>query len=493
MRGRAVIAVVSFALSFSLDAARNEKQVDFRQLEAVVREELKESKTPGAAVAIVSGDRVVYEKGFGVSNVETAAPVTPDMLFRAGSICKMLTAAVLVGLADEGKIALDAPLEKSVAGLAPRLSRLTADQLLSHTAGLIDPARICCAQDEGALTAEVRAYRDEDYFFTEPGRIFSYSNTGYHIVGYLIEQLSNERYADAMQHRLFGPLGMKHTTFRPTIAMTFPLSQGHDAEGRGAPTVVRPFVNNVGDWPSGYACTSVGELSRFAIALMNRGKIDGTQVLSPTLLETLSKPWVEVPFDWEIPKGFLEGAQYGHGFFLQEHRGVRILHHGGTIVGFGAFIVLVPEKRFAVVVMANRTGTILGKTVEAAMELFLPLQPKPPPLAAAPIAMTKDEMEEIAGTYRNGLLRIDLFIRDEQLVRKETYPTTVEEGPGREIETTVRKIGRDRFVFTPPGQDPRAGYAGATQFTVIRGAAGKPEYLHGSLEAAARVTPSPER
>src|SRR4029434_10872066 len=141
------------------------------------------------------------------------APVTPDMLFRAGSICKMLTAAVLVGLADEGKIALDAPLGKSVRELAPRLSRLTADQLLSHSAGLIDPARISCAQDEGALTAEVRAYRDEDYFFTEPGRIFSYSNTGYHIVGYLIEQLSNERYADAMQHRLFGPRGMTHTTF----------------------------------------------------------------------------------------------------------------------------------------------------------------------------------------------------------------------------------------------------------------------------------------
>ena len=208
------------------------------------------------------------------------------MLFRAGSIYKMLTAAVLVGLADEGKIALDAPLEESVPGLAPRLSRLTADQLLSHTAGLIDPARICCAQDERALAAQVRAYRDEDYFFTDPGRIFSYSNTGYIIAGFLIEQLSGELYADAMQHRLFGPLGMRHTTFRPTIAMTFPLSQGHDGEGRAAPTVVRPFVNNVGDWPAGFAYTNVGDLSRFAIALMNRGKIDGKQVLAPRLLES---------------------------------------------------------------------------------------------------------------------------------------------------------------------------------------------------------------
>jgi hypothetical protein len=96
-------------------------------------------------------------------------------------------------------------------------------------------------------------------------------------------------------------------------------------------------------------------------------------------------------------------------------------------------------------------------------------------------------MEEIAGTYHNGLLRIDLFVRDGQLIRKETYPTTVEEGPGREIETPVTKIGRDRFVFMPPGDDSRTGYAGAAEFTVVRDAAGKPEYLHGSLEAAAKV------
>ena len=489
MRGRVVIAVVSFAFSFAPSVAQSGKhEFDFRALEKVALEELKETNTPGAAVAIVSGDGVVYEKGFGISDVETGSPVTPEMLFRTGSVNKMLTAAVLAGLADEGKIALDAPLEESVPGLAPRLSRLTADQLLSHTAGLIDPARSCCAQDEIALAAQVRAYRDEDYFFTDPGRIFSYSNTGYIIAGFLIEQLSGELYADAMQHRLFGPLGMRHTTFRPTTAMTFPLSQGHDGEGKAAPTVVRPFVNNVGDWPAGFAYTNVGDLSRFAIALLNRGKIDGKQVLAPRLLESLSKPWVEVPFDWDIPKGFLEGAQYGHGFFLQEHRGLRIVHHGGTINGFGAFFVLVPEKRFAVIVMANRTGAILGRTVEKAMELLLPLQPPRPVRLREKVPLTQAEMEEIAGTYHNGLLRIDLFVRDGQLIRKETYPTTVEEGPGREIETPVTKIGRDRFVFMPPGEDSRAGYAGAAEFTVVRDAAGKPEYLHGSLEAAAKVT-----
>lgn len=488
MRACVGVVLVSFAVAAGGQVARSEiAEPDFRRLETVVREELKESGTPGAAVAIVNGDRVVYEKGFGIANVETGVPVTPDMLFRAGSVTKMLTASVLVGLAEEGKVALDAPLEKSVPGLAPRLSRLTADQLLSHTAGLIDPARSCCAQDEGALAAEVSVYRDEDYLFTQPGRVFSYSNTGYIIAGYLIERLSGERYADAMQHRLFTPLGMKHTTFRPTTAMTLPLAQGHDAATNSMPTVVRPFVNNTGDWPAGFAFTNVRDLGRFAIALMNGGRIEGKQVLPPGLLATLSKPWVEVPFDWNTPKGFLEGALYGHGFFLQEHRGLHILHHGGTIPGFGAFVVLVPDKRFAVILLANKTGTILGRTAETAMELFLPLQPKPPVPAAAAMTMTKAEMEELAGTYRNGLLRIELFVRDDQLMRKETYPTTVEEGPGRELETPVTKIGPDRFLFTPPGEDPRAGYAGASQFTIVRNAAGKPAYVHGSLEAAARV------
>lgn len=310
---------------------------DYRDLEKVVLEELKETGTPGAAVAIVSGDRVIYARGFGIANVETGSPVTPEMVFRVGSITKMLTAAVLVSLSEEKGIALDAPVGDFSKGLDTRLSRITAHQLLSHSAGIIDYAHTCCAQEDSALVAKVRAYKDADYFLTEPGRIFSYSNPGYHIAGYLIEMLTGKVYAEAMDERLFRPLGMTRTTYRPTVAMTFPLSQGHDAAGTARPTVVRPFVNNVGDWPSGYAYTNVWDLARFAIAFMNHGRIDGKQVLSPSLIATLSTPYVDVPFSWDVPSGFFEGAKYGHGFFIQEHRGVHLLHHGGTITGFWRF------------------------------------------------------------------------------------------------------------------------------------------------------------
>lgn len=454
---------------------------DYRDLEKVVLDELKETSTPGAAVAIVSGDRVIYAKGFGISNVETGSPVTPEMVFRVGSISKMLTAAVLVSLSEDGKIALDAPVGDFVKGFDTRLSRLNAHQLLSHSAGIIDYAHTCCAQDESALAAQVRAYKDADYFFTEAGRIFSYSNPSYHIAGYIIQELTGKPYADAMDGRLFKTLGMTHTTYRPTVAMTFPLSQGHDAAGTAKPTVVRPFVNNVGDWPSGYVYTNVSDLARFAIAFMNGGHVEGKQVLSPSLIATLSTPYVDVPFSWDVPPGFFAGAKYGHGFFIQEHRGVHLLHHGGTINGFGSFLVMAPQHRFAVIIFANRTGAILSKSLEKTLELSLPLKPKPPAPRKQAVPMTLAEMENYAGIYVNGALKIELFVRNGKLFRKEFYPTTVEEGLGRDFEAPVTKVGTNRFAFTLPGETRPA------EFVLVPDPSGRPEYLHSFMDAARRI------
>ena len=479
-----IIPLLTLAL-IATPAFAQQPRTDYRAFEKVLSNELKETNTPGAAVAMVRGAQIIYAKGFGISNVETGTPVTPDMVFRVGSVTKMLTAAVLVSLAEEGKIALDAPVGDFVRGLDARLSRLRADQLLSHSAGLIDFAHICCAQDESALASEIRAAKDADYFFTEPGRIFSYSNPSYHIVGYLIQELTGKSYADAMNERLFRPLGMTHTTYRPTTAMTFPLAQGHEAVGMAKPTLVRPFVNNVGDWPSGYVYTNVTDLARFAIAFMNGGRIDGRQVLSSSLIATLSRPYVDVPFSWDMPPGFFESAKYGHGFFIQQHRGVHLLHHGGTINGFGAFVVIVPEHRFAIIIFANRTGSILSKSLEKALELSLPLSQKPRVLPKHAVPMTLAEMESYTGTYVNGALKIELIVRDGKLFRKEFYPTTVEEGPGRDFEVLVTKVGTNRFAFTLPGEITSA------EFILVPGPGGRPEYLHSFMGAARRVDSRP--
>jgi CubicO group peptidase (beta-lactamase class C family) len=135
---------------------------------------------------------------------------------------------------------------------------------------------------------------NEDYFFTEPGDIFSYSNPGFDVAGFLIEEVGGRPYADQMSERLFKPLGMNSTTFRPTVAMTYPLSQGHSLSGKANPTVIRPFGDNVAGWPDGFLFSSVNELARFAVAFMNSGRIDGKQVLTPAVITKLSTPYADL-------------------------------------------------------------------------------------------------------------------------------------------------------------------------------------------------------
>src|SRR5687768_1620839 len=112
--------------------------IDFTELDKLVTEELKERNTPGAVIAIVSGDQVVYQKAFGVANVETNAAMQPEMLFRLGSTTKMFTAAALVALAEQNKIQLNEPIASRVKGLNEKVGAVTPHQLLSNSAGVRD-------------------------------------------------------------------------------------------------------------------------------------------------------------------------------------------------------------------------------------------------------------------------------------------------------------------------------------------------------------------
>ncbi|HZN08169.1 MAG TPA: serine hydrolase domain-containing protein, partial [Pyrinomonadaceae bacterium] len=152
--------------------------LDFSELDKLVPEELKERNTPGAVIAIVSGDRVVYKKAFGLANVETKAEMQPEMLFRLGSTTKMFTAAALVRLSEENKIKLDEPIGNRVKGLNPKIAAVTPHHLLSNSAGVRDFAAPVVSNDDAALGNMVRAWKD-DIFFGGQGEIYSYSSAGF--------------------------------------------------------------------------------------------------------------------------------------------------------------------------------------------------------------------------------------------------------------------------------------------------------------------------
>jgi CubicO group peptidase (beta-lactamase class C family) len=418
--------------------------IDFSALDPVIEQELKATQTPGAAISIVSGDRVVFSKGYGLANVETREPVRPGMLFRLGSTTKMFTAAALVLLAEQGAIDLTKPIGDYAKGLHPSIARLTAHQLLSHTSGILDEAPMFGSHDETALEKEVRSWT-ESRFFTEPGRIYSYSNPGYWLSGFLIETLGGKRYADQMDASLFKPIGMAHTTLRPHVAMTYPLAQGHD-EAPAGPAIIRPIANNAASWPAGSIFSSVEDLSRFVIAFMNGGRIGQEHVLLPAVIARLSQPNVTIPGS---------DASYSYGLEIAKFRGVDVIRHGGSRAGYGSQIRMAPRQRVAVIITANRTGIGLNRTADKAMELMLPLEAAPATTRAAALAMTTAEMAALAGTYSQAVRTLTLSVRDGKLFLQQG---------GR--ETAIEKV-RDNEL--------RAGEA---RFVVVTGAGGRPEYLH---------------
>lgn len=449
------IFVVCCLFLFAVPAAAQNKPVDFAELEKTVAAELKENNTPGASVVVISGERILFMKGFGTTSAEGGAPVTPDTLFRMGSTTKMFTAAALLTLADAGKIKLDAPIGNYVKNLSPKIAALTAHQLLSQSAGIRDFAASVVTNDDAGLNQNVRSWKD-DVFFTEPDKVYSYSSPGYWLAGFVVEEVHGKPYADALAELVFKPLGMTRSTIRPLAAMTYPLALGHNIE-QGHAKVIRPVFNNAAMYPGGSMYSSATELSRFAVALLNRGTFEGKPVLAPLVVAKL--PAVQFPLPGE------DKAFYGYGLLGFEMRGVRVVSHGGVSRGYGSTIEFVPEHNFAVVVLANRNGETLPKSRQKAMELLLPLKPETN-APTAPLALSAEEMRRYVGKFSHAPQVWEIFVKENRLHLKED---------GKDFPLT--KTGRDKFTYEQG------------ELIFVPNERGEVEHLSLGLYAARKVAP----
>jgi CubicO group peptidase (beta-lactamase class C family) len=444
----------SFAMTARALAAAEARSAsaDFQVLEQVAQAELRATGVPGAAVAVILGDRVVFAKGFGISSVESGEPVTPDTLFRIASTTKVLTAAALVSLEEQGRIRLDAPIARYTRGLDEKLGRLTIHQLLSHTAGLRDESSYSGPHDDEALGAFVRSWTS-GYLFTDPGDVYSYSNPGYVLAGFVLGEVAGNPYADAMHDLVFEPLGMRRSAVRPTLAMTYPFAQAHEPGATG-PRVVRPYPDDARFRPNGGVFTSVNDFSRFALAFLNRGQVDGKQALPPPVIARLSKTHFARPGG-----GAEDKARVAYGLVERWHRGVRLLQHGGSRQGSGAVVRIAPEYRFAVIILANSTGAFLPKTLEKATELCLPLRDEAARDRKPPSPLTKREKELLIGRYVNhpDELIVEIRLEGDALVIGR---------PGEKATTPLVPTGDRQFSFD--GQE----------LAVIPGADRTPAYVH---------------
>lgn len=322
------------------------------ELERELPRRLRREGIPGAAIVVVDADRTLWEAGFGVTDREHRAPVTPDTLFSLQSCSKTFTAtAALLGV-QEGLLDPDCPIASYLPGFrlqsrfetAPERS-ITLRHLLAHKAGLTHEAPLgsnyTTASERVSFKAHVESI-PQTWLRYPVGQRYAYSNLGIDLVGYILQQASGMAFSDYVRQKLFVPLGMARSTFDFHTFQAMPdRARGHDAYVRVAGV---PLPERVPMIPSGGLYASARDVARFIRFHLNRGQVDGRQVLNEPILREM----VTVPFAGE---GQFEG--YGLGIAIHRLRGTVLHHHSGGGFGFLCSMQWYPELGLGIVFVTN--------------------------------------------------------------------------------------------------------------------------------------------
>jgi CubicO group peptidase (beta-lactamase class C family) len=436
---------------------------DFAPLVATIEAEMATQQVPGLAVGVLHNGEMLFSQGFGVADLATNTPVTPSTSFRIGSITKPLTTIGLMQLVEAGQVDLDQPVVSYVPEFIVN-DQITVRQLLSHSSGLGDAAIPYGRTDVAALQDYVASLVPASAF-APPGTLFSYSNPGFNTVGRIIETVSGMPYADYMTTKVFPALGMTQTTFARDVAMANGLALGY-YPGRNAPEVVDRDPDNGAEYPSGFAFSTVGDLARVALLLLNDGSLDGQPVLQPEIIQAMKTPTIRVE---PLEMG------YGLGLLIRTQVGETVIGHNGNINGYSASLELISSHELAVIVLANRNNFETTRITQAAFELFLG-SIEPPPAAA--FELDETTLASYAGRY------VMSSALPEQ--PSEVVTVAVQEGGLTaslpDVTFELRPVAADLFDLYAPGvAEP------LTRLAFVRDELGAIQYMSFTMHALIRM------
>ncbi len=309
--------------------------------------------TPGLAVAVVRGERVVYARGFGRRNLKADLPVTTRTQFYIASTTKSFTATAAKLLADEGKIDLDAPLKKYLSDLTLK-APLSAEQislrdLLTHRSGISnEPINFRTAYTGQADAATVlRLLAD----YSKPvSPEFRYSNIGYVVASYAIEKVTGETWQTVVERKVLAPLGLKDTSAfasRAKASGDFALPYLSDS---GTFTEL-PYKEDSTMHAAGGMVSSAEDLAKWLVVNMNGGRFEGRQVFPARSVEEILSPQIDQK------RKFYEFERYAYslGWNLGTYQGDKLVHCFGEFPGFRPHVSFMPAHRLGVVVLANES------------------------------------------------------------------------------------------------------------------------------------------
>jgi CubicO group peptidase (beta-lactamase class C family) len=356
----------------------------------------KKGLTPALSVAVVENGRIVYARAFGVRDVEAKTAATPRTRFRIASVTKMFTAVAVMQLVEAGRVRLDAPLATYLPS-APHANEVTVRQLLTHTAGLwnygddaITSGRVATPTTPQAIVASA-AQRPLE---RKPGTAFGYSNTGYVLLGLVVEAVTHRPLAEYEREHIFRPAKMTETTAGEAPARA-PVARGYlDATG----TAPQPFSPS---WfyADGDIVSTASDLARFDIALM-----DGRLVKPATFAEMQSSA-VAAP---DLGKS----VRYGLGLTMVPSGGETFVGHHGGVPGFEAENEMLPAQRYAIVVLSDAFDFHTSRANTAVVRETLPALfarlPTPAPPAAEDPAVTAKLRKFVADVQHDTIDRASL-------------------------------------------------------------------------------------
>jgi len=340
---------------------------------------------PGAAVLVRWRGEAVLRRGYGLADFDLGVMVAPEQVFEIGSVTKQFTAAAILRLAEQGKLALGDPLTRFLPGFQTFGETITLEQLLNHTAGIPNytdlPEWIPRWREDMDLDTLIGLFRGKPLDFP-PGTSWSYSNSGYVLLGAVIERVSGGSYEDYVENELFAPLSLHDTRYGHQEELVRGRVKGYVKGPSG--WINAPYLSLTQPFAAGALMSTVDDLARWSDAL------EAGRVISPASRDRMFTAAL-------LRGGAQEGVttRYGLGNALGEIAGHQVHEHGGGIHGFVSDLLRVPEEDLLVVLLSNNPTVDAHGLAHRIAERALGGAPPAPPA----IALTEAELDAYVGVY----------------------------------------------------------------------------------------------